>query len=75
MKRIQRITEKMVKGPVLGGPQASPESELRLWGGSAIRDVLLMLSDITGQQRRFRAHKRANGEYVYNVVTNEKELR
>ena len=69
-----RITEKMVRGPVLGSRQASPASELRLWGGTAVYDVVLTLADRERQYRRFRAHKRVNGEYVYNVIAPKGEL-
>lgn len=66
------MIEKMVKGPVLGGPKASPEEEVQRWGGSALRDVLLMLSDLTGQQRRFRVHHKY-GTWTYGVVVSEGE--
>jgi hypothetical protein len=67
------MIEKMVRGPVLGGPKASPEEEVQRWGGSAVRDVLLLLSDLTGQQRRFRCHRRPQGEFVYNTVVSPGE--
>lgn len=69
------MPEHMKRGPVLNGALASPATELKLWGGSAVYDIALTLADRDGKYRRFRAHKRVSGEYVYNVMSEQGDLK